>query len=85
MSKLKFLPDSIKSSINSVLPSRISVITGSVAQSPLKHLTKNSFFVLDSLLIELSNTDIGFSENDFAIIERLLLKPREELRLRANI
>ena len=85
MSKLKFLPDSIKSGINSVLPSRIRVITGSVAQSPLKHLTKNSFFVLNSLLIELSNTDIGFSENDFAIIERLLLKPREELRLRANI
>jgi len=85
ISRLSFLPDSIKSSFNSVLPRRIRVITGSVSQSPTRHLTKNNFFVLNSLLAELPNTDIGFSENDFMIIEKSLLKPREELRLRANI
>ena len=85
MSKLHFLPDSLKSSFNLFLPSRIREITGSVPQDPIKHLTKNNFFVLTSLFAELSETDIGFAEKDFTIIEKLLLKPREELRLRADI
>jgi hypothetical protein len=81
MSKLSFLPDSIKSSFNSVLPLRIRVITGSVSPDPNRHLTKNNFFVLNLLIAELSNTDIRFAENDFIRFEKLLLKPREELRL----
>lgn len=61
------------------------MITGSVPPNPTRHLIKNNFFVLNSLIAELSNTDIRFVENDFKAIERLLLKPREELRFRANI
>jgi hypothetical protein len=84
MSKLSFLPDSIKSSFNSVLPLRIRVITGSVSPDPNRHLTKNNFFVLNLLIAELSNTDIRFAETDFIRFEKLLLKPREELRLNVN-
>ena len=85
VSKLNFLPNSLKSNFNLFLPSRIREITGSVPQDPTKHLTKNNFFVLTSLFAELSETDIGFAEKDFTMIEKLLLKPGEELRLRANI
>jgi len=84
VSKLSFLPDPIKSSVNSVLPKRIRVITGSVSPNPTRHLTKNNFFVLKSLITELSNTDIRFVEKDFIVIKKLLLKPREELRLNIN-
>ena len=85
VSKLNFLPDFIKTSFNSLLPKRVRIWTGSVPQIPMRNMTKNNLFVLSSLLPELSKTDIGFSESDFTIIEKLLLKPREELRLRANI
>ena len=85
MSMLNFLPDFIKTSFNSLLPKRVRNWTGSVPQNPIKHLTKNNFFVLTSLFAELSETDIGFAEKDFTMIEKLLLKPREELRLRADI
>jgi hypothetical protein len=81
----KFLPDFLKRSVNSLLPRQVQIITGAIPQDRNKHLTKNNFFVLTTLFSELSETDIGFSKNDFTMIEKLLLKPREELRLRANI
>jgi len=84
-SKLTFLPDFVTSSIKLVIPRRLKAIIGSAPQSPTKHLTKNNFFDLNSLLDELRITDIEFVENDFAMIENLLLKPRKELRLHASI
>ena len=83
--KLSFLPNSVKSCFNFLLPRRFRIIIGAVSPLPFKHLLKNNWRALDPFINELSRTDIGFVENDFAIIERLLLKPREELRLRANI
>jgi hypothetical protein len=83
--KLTFLPDFIKKSFNSLLPKRLRVLTGSVPLTQNRHLTKDNFFVLTSLFPELSKTDIGFVEKDFTMIEKLLLMPREELRLRADI
>jgi hypothetical protein len=68
-----------------LLPRQVRIITGAIPQDPNKHLTKNNFFVLTSLLAELYKTDIGFSKHDLTMIEELLLKPREELRLRANV
>ena len=85
VSKTKFLPDFLRQSVNLLLPRQVRIITGAIPQDPNKHLTKNNFFVLTSLLAELYKTDIGFSKHDLTMIEELLLKPREELRLRANV
>lgn len=79
------LPDFMKTSFNSLLSRRTRTVTGSVPQVPNRHLTRNNFFVLNSLLDELSITDISFVRDDFIIIETLLRKPREELRLRTMI
>ena len=84
VSKSKFLPNFLKKIINLILPRRVRVITGSIPQDPNKHLAKN-FFGLTSLFVELFKTDIKFAEEDFTMIENVLLKPREELRLRADI
>ena len=81
----KFLPDFLRQSVNSLLPRQVGILSGAISQDSNKYLTKNNFFVLTSLFVELSKTDIGFAEEDFTIIEKLLLKPREELRLRADI
>lgn len=40
---------------------------------------------INIFLNELSKTEVDFEESEFRDIEKLLLKPREELRLRANI
>lgn len=85
VSRLRFVPDNVKLFINSLLPIRIRVVTGSVPHSRYQHLTKNNFFLFDELLVKIANTDIGFVGADFTTIEELLLKPREELRLKANI
>jgi glycosyltransferase domain-containing protein len=84
VSKSKFLPNFLKKTINLMLPRRVREITGSTPQDPNKHLAKN-FFGLTSLFVELFKTDIEFAEEDFTMIEKLLLMPREELRLRADI
>jgi hypothetical protein len=85
VSKTKFLPDFLRQSVNSLLPRQVRISTGAIPQDPNKHLTKNNFFDLTSLFAELSKTDIGFSKRDLTMIEELMLKPREELRLRADI
>ena len=85
VSKTKFLPDFLRRSVNSLLPRQVRILAGAIPQDPNKHLTKNNFFVLTSLFAELSKTDIRFAEKDFRMIEKLLFKPREELRLRADI
>jgi glycosyltransferase domain-containing protein len=82
---VSILPMRGKSTINSLLPKKLRVFTGAVSQVPFDNLTKNNYFALETLLDLLPSTGIGFDRKDFERIERVLLMPREELRLRANI
>ena len=79
-----FLPSQLKSKINSSLPTGVAISLGAVPQTQEKSLHKH-VSQLSDLLTEISKTDITFDEEELVDIEKLLLKPREELRLRANI
>jgi len=80
-----FIPQQIRLRVNKLLPRRLREITGSLSGIPDDHLTKNNYFKLDELISHLENTSYLFSKTDFQRIESVLLMPREELRLSANI
>jgi glycosyltransferase domain-containing protein len=82
---VSFVSPQIRSKVNNHLPRGFREFSGSASMIPEKHLTKNNFFKLDELLSHLDSTPYLYSKTDIHRIESVLLKPREELRLRANI
>jgi len=82
---VSFVPPQIRSKVNDHLPGRFREFSGAASVIPEKQLTKNNFFKLDELLSHLDSTPYLYSKTDIHRIESVLLKPREELRLMANI
>ena len=66
-----------------MLPLKIQAQTG-FSTLPLLELNKSDL-PLDDFMRQIDRTDIVFSSNDLKEIEELILKPREDLRLHANI
>ncbi len=80
-----FLPSYIKLFVNQFLPNKLLVTTGAKSGDIFKNLTKNNYSLLPDFLFGLADTNITFDSKDFDAISKLLLKPREELRLHANL
>ena len=79
----RYVPKSLKRLINEMLPLKIQAQTG-FSTLPLLELNKSDL-LLDDFMRQIDRTDITFFPKDLKEIEELILKPREELRLRANI
>lgn len=79
-----FLSPETRRKITESLPWRIS---GPLGYYKIKSetLAATSRTSLDEFLILLQKSDVNFDPNELRDFENLLRKPREELRLRANI
>ena len=81
---LDFLPSHTKLFVKQFLTKNLLVATGSNREM-YQNLRTNNFLMLPEFLLRLAETDITFDSKDFDSISNLLLKPREELRLHANL
>ena len=79
-----FLSPEIRRKITEFLPWRISGPLGYYKIKP-ETLAATSRTSLDEFLILLQKSDVNFDPSELRDFENLLRKPREELRLRANI
>ncbi len=79
------LPSCIKLRVNRFLPNKLLVTTGAKPGILHPNLSKKNYSILPDFLLGLAETDITFDSKDFDTISKLLLKPREELRLHANL
>ena len=80
-----FLPSDIKLFVNQSLPNKLLVTTGAKNGDIFKNLTKNNYSLLPDFVLGLADTNISFDSKEFDAISKLLLTPREELRLHANL
>jgi len=79
------LPSYIKLLVKRFLPNNLLVATGAKPGILHPNLSKNNYSILPDFLLGLAETDITFDIKDFNTISKLLLKPRAELQLHANI
>ena len=79
-----FLPSDSRRRLTKALPWRVSGPLGfyEIKAETLRATARSD---LDGFIALLNNSDIDFCRVELEEFEKLLLKPREELRLRANI
>ena len=83
MKFFSFVSPETRRKITESLPWRISGPLGYYKIKP-ETLAATTRTDLDSFISLLEKSDIGFDKNELKEFEKLLLKPREELRLHAN-
>ena len=79
-----FISPETRRKITEYLPWRISGPLGYYKIKP-ETLAATTRTDLASFIALLEKSDIGFDKNELNEFEKLILKPREELRLHANI
>lgn len=84
MKFFSFVSPETRRKITESLPWRISGPLGYYKIKP-ETLAATTRTDLDSFIALLEKSDIGFDKNELKEFEKLILKPREELRLHANI
>ena len=84
ISLFAFLPSDFRRKLTKALPWRISGSLGfyEIKAEALRATARTD---LDGFIASLNNSDVDFCPAELEEFEKLLLKPREELRLRANI
>ena len=84
ISLFAFLPSDFRRKLTKALPWRVSGPLGfyEIKAETLRATARSD---LDGFIALLNNSDIDFCRVELEEFEKLLLKPREELRLRANI
>jgi hypothetical protein len=85
VSVFDFLPNSTKLNFKQLIPKNLSIATGSKNEDMYQNLRTNNFLLLPEFLLRLAKTDIAFDSKDFEAISMLLMKPRAELRMHANL
>ena len=80
----RIVPKDIRRLINRTLATKV---TGSLGFADIPEELKPALAkqTLSDLLINLKDTGIVFDRSEIESVEKLILKPREELRLHANI
>ena len=81
---LSFVSPETRRKITESLPWRISGPLGYYKIKP-ETLAATTRTELDRFIALLEKSDIDFDKNELKEFEKLLLKPREELRLHANL
>ena len=80
----RIVPKNIRRSINRTLATKVTTSLG-FADIPEELKPALAKQTLSDLLANLKDTGIVFDRSEIESVEKLLLKPREELRLHANI